>query len=190
MSRALNLCPSVLANLIHLAHELARALQTPGPTPTPQGRYASALPTGNEALDEFLLDLDAAPQGALKHLQLDLEASVCAALYALARLGPVLSVRLHAEAKCRKALETIVSAPTFADGVEEDGGGNERSLVSVKRRQRAEVSIAAKMEAARALNILIEDTLQIRSKRDALQTPQTAFHVFKYRFAVATRPAT
>jgi hypothetical protein len=46
------------------------------------------------------------------------------------------------------------------------------------------------MEAARALNILIEDTLQIRSKRDALQTPQTAFHVFKYRFAVATRPAT
>ena len=89
MSRALNLCPSVLANLIHLAHELARALQTPGPTPTPQGRYASALPTGNEALDEFLLDLNAAPQGALKDLQLDLEASVCAALYALARLGPV-----------------------------------------------------------------------------------------------------
>ena len=222
MSRALNLCPSVLTNLIHLAHELARSLQTPGPTPAPQGRYTSALPTGNEALDELLLDLDAAPQGALKHLQLDLEAGVCAALYALARLGPALSLRLHAEAKCRKSLETIVKAPTFAGGVEEGGGGgNERSLVSVKRRQRAEVSIAAKMEAGRALNILIEDTMQIRSKRDAtgvcsqisqgecaeggrvgdasvvalggaqeLQTPHTSFHVFKYRFTVATRPAT
>ena len=102
MSRALNLCPSVLANLIHLAHELARALQTPGPTPTPQGRYASALPTGNEALDELLLDLDAAPQGA---------------------------------------------------------GGGDASVVAVGGVQE-------------------------------LKTPQTAFHVFKYRFTVATRPAT
>lgn len=193
LSRALNLCPDLLANLVQLLRKCARELDTQGNRVA--DKYARTIPTGSHELDSLLRDIDT------EKIQLGVEEATCAALYSLARQAPTLALRIHSEAGCMNALERFATAPLHDANLD---------------KKRSHVSLDAKLAAAKAINIMEQDrhTLKIsrvlpgctqdstpESRHDSITKEEAMdsnmqgeaharlqpFNTIKYKFAVATR---